>query len=131
MIITLPDAIAFKYQTAAAQARVSLEKYLERALARAADIPLGQRVIVLSGDSLAEVDQLLGIGSTASPEALLAAIRAWAGITIGDIRLTFSPAQLEEVAYRAARQGKTPEAIVQDLVAQLQDGLFHGTVPTR
>jgi hypothetical protein len=123
--------VALRYQTAAAHAHVPLEKYLERQLAKVADIPTASRVLLLAGDSLEQIDTLLGLGSTASPTALLAAIRAWAGITIGDIRVDFPPAQLAEIALRAEKQGKPPEVIVRDIVDQLSRDFFYAPVVSR
>lgn len=131
MLIQLPDPIALKYQQAAATARVPLEKYLERQLTKFAEVPSGQRVLVLTGDAVEEIDRLLGVGSTTSALALLAAIRAWAGITLGSIRLDFSPAQLDEIALRAEKQGKPPEEIVRDLVEQIARDLFYGAAALR
>jgi hypothetical protein len=130
MLIQIADAVALHYQTKADAARVPLATYLQRQLTRFAEVPAG-RALVLTGEALEEVDRLLGLGSTQTPLALLEAIRAWAGITIGGIRLEFTPAQLAEIAYRAEKQGKTPEAIVQDIVSQMEQSFFNDTVPTR
>lgn len=131
MLIQLDDVIALKYQQAADRAKVPLGKLLERQLARFASVPVGQRVLVLTGDPLEQMDRLLGLGSTKDPAALLGAVQAWAGITIGDIRLEFSPSQLAEIQHRADKQGKSPEAIVQDIVSQLEQAFFHEPVVAR
>jgi hypothetical protein len=131
MLIQLPDPVALRYQHAAIAAHVPLEKFLERQLEKFAAVPSGQRTVILSGDALERIDTLLGIGSTASPAALLTAIESWAGITIGGIRLDFSPAQLAEIAHRAEKQGKPPEEIVADIVAQMEDQFFYGPVVAR
>ena len=131
MLIQLDDAIALKYQQAADRARVPLAKLLERQLVRFAEIPLGARALTLAGDDLEQVDALLGLGSTQSPAALLAALRAYAGISIGGIRLEFSPAQLAEIAYRADKQGKSPQAVVEDIVQQMSWRFFEDAVVAR
>jgi len=131
MILQIDDATALRYQTAAAKAGVPLQRFLERHLAKLVDVPTGQRILILSGDTLEQVDQLLGLGSTASPAAFLQAVEGWAGITIGDIRLAFTPAQLGEIAHRAEKQGKTPEAIVADIVEQLNQNFFMDPVVAR
>lgn len=131
MLIQIPDEIALQYQTAADRARVPLAKLLERQLARFASVPVGERVLVLCAEPLEQIDRELGIGATRDTTALLSAIRSWAGITIGDIRLQFSPAQLAEIAHRAEKQGKTPEAVVADIVSQLEGAFFHEPVVAR
>lgn len=131
MLVQIDDAVALRYQQAADKARVPLAKYLERQLTKFGEIPVGQRVLVLTGEGLEEVDRLLGLGSTQNPIAFLAAVRNWAGITIGGIRLDFTPAQLAEIAYRAEKQGKTPEDVVRDIVEQMNHQFFTDTVPTR
>ena len=131
MIIQIPDEVALRYQEAADRARVPVTKILERQLLRFADIPAGSRAVTLHGDALQEVDQLLGIGSTLTAGTLLGAIKAWAGITIGDVRLQFSPAQLAEIAHRADKQGKTPTAVVADIVEQMNRNFFEDAVVLR
>lgn len=129
--IQIPDAVAQLYQDQATRGHLTLERVLARQLIKFAEVPGAAQTVVLHGDALAEIDRLLGIGSTQSPAAVLRAIKSWAGITIGAIRLDFSPAQLDEIAHRAAKQGKTPEAVVADIVAQLQSSFFHEPVVAR
>jgi hypothetical protein len=131
VLIQLDDHLIARYQRHAQSARVPFEKLIERQLARFADTPVTQRVLALTGDSLQQIESLLGVGSTGSPESLLAAIRAFAGITIGDIRLAFSPSQLDEIAIRAEKQGRTPEEVVRELVDQISRDLFYAPVPYR
>lgn len=131
MLIQLDDAVALKYQTAASHAHLPLATFLTRQLARFADTPVTQRSLVLTGDLLEQVDRTLGLGSTADPEALLAAIRSWAGITIGDIRIDFTQGQLDEIARRAEKQGKSPTAIVEDIVQQMAWNFFDEAVVAR
>lgn len=131
MLVQLDDAVCARYQAHAEAARIPLQKLLERQLARFASTPITQQVLALSGEQLQAIDQLLGIGSTTSPDALLTAIRAYAGITIGDVRLDFSPAQLDEIALRAHKQGKAPEDIVRDIVNQMAHNFFMEATPYR
>lgn len=131
VLVQLDDRLIARYHAHAEAAHIPLEKLLARQLARFADTPITQRVLALTGEPLEQIDQLLGLGATATPEALLAAIRAFAGITIGDIRLAFSPAQLDEISHRAAKQGRTPQAVVEDIVAQLESNFFYAPVVQR
>ena len=131
MLIQLPDDVALRYQQAAERARVPLATYLARHLQRFAEVPSGARALVLTGDALERVDALLGLGSTASPQAFIQAVEGWAGITIGGVRVDFSPAQLEEIAHRAEKQGKTPQEIVEGIVADLSKDFFYAPVVAR
>lgn len=83
-----------------------------------------QRVVVLTGEPLQQIEQTLRGGALKSPEDLVKRVQSWAGITIGGIRLDFSPAQLEEIGVRAAKQGKTPKEIVEDIVHQMESAFF-------
>ncbi len=131
MLIQIDDAVVKKYLPEADRAKIPVEKLLARVLTKFADIPVNQRVVGLTGEHLEEVERLLGLGSTQNATTLMAAIRAWAGITLGDIRLDFSPAQLEELALRAEKQGKPTKDLVEDLVQQICRDLFYGPVALR
>jgi len=131
MLVSIDDKLCAKYAAHAKASHIPVEKLLERQLARFADTPITQRVLALTGDDLQQVDQLLGVGATTTPEAFLTAVRSWAGITIGDIRLQFSPAQLAEIQHRADKQGKTPEDVVRDIVGQISEAFFWDAVVAR
>lgn len=131
MLITIPDSLAADYKLHKGARHGDLDKLVTRQLQRFAKVEVGDRAVVLHGEALEEVDRLLGLGSTQSAAALLAAIRAWAGITIGGVRLDFSPAQLAEIQLRADKQGKTPEAVVQEIVEQLSRDFFYSPTVAR
>ncbi len=131
MLIQIAYPVALHYQTAADKAKVPLATFLQRQLVKFADIPLGQRALILTVDALQQVDTLLGVGSTKDAPALLAAIRAFAGISIGGVAVDFSPAQLDEIAHRAEKQGKTPQAVVEDIVEQMRWRFFEDAVVAR
>lgn len=131
MLIQIPDEVALKYQQVADRARVPLGTLLERQLVRFGSMPPGERVLVLAGEALEQIDRDLGIGATRDATALLTAIRGWAGITIGDIRLQFSPAQLAEIAHRADKQGKSPEDVVKEIVSSIESAFFWEPVVAR
>jgi hypothetical protein len=131
MLVQIDDQLCAKYQAHAATAHIPLPKLLERQLARFADTPITQRVLALTGEDLQTLDTLLGVGSSVDARSLVRAVRAFAGITIGGVTVDFSPAQLAEIQHRAEKQGKTPEAVVQDIVAQMTDMFFWDVIPTR
>lgn len=131
MQISIPDDLYQRYADAAKRAKKPTAALVVQQLERFVDAPPTQRSIILTGEALQEADTLLGIGSTADAATLLAAIRRWAGITIGDIRLPFSPSQLQEIAHRAQKQGKTPEAICRDIIDQMAQDFFWGPTVAR
>jgi len=131
MLIQLDDAVALRYQRAADTARVPLDKFLARQLARFADTPVTERCLVLAGPQIEALDRLLGFGACRDTAMLLSAIATWAGITIGDVRINFTQGQLDEIARRAERQGKSPTAIVQDIVDQMAWRFFDEAVVAR
>lgn len=131
MQISLPDDLYAEYDAAAKRARLSTPSLIARTLARMAATPITQRQLVLTGLVLEQVERTLGGGSLLSPEDLLTRTRALASISIGDIRLNFSPGQLAEIAHRAEKQGKSPQVIVEEIVKQMEENFFWGPVPTR
>ncbi len=131
MLVSLSDATIAKYQEAATRAKVPLESLLERQLARFGDTPVTHRLLVVQGPQLEALEKTFRGGYLKSADDLVARVHAWAGVTIGHIRLDFSPAQLEEIAVRATKQGKTPQAIVEDIVAQMAYQFFHEPVVVR
>ncbi len=131
MLVKIDDDLAARYDLVAQEYKQPLAQVIERQLARFADYPATLRVVVLSRDPLQQIEQLLGGGQLTTPEQLVARVRDYASITLGKIELDFTPAQKQEIAHRAAKHGKSPKEIVQDLVLQVTNTLFWDTVPTR
>lgn len=131
MLVKIPDELYLRYEEAAKRAtpRITTEELLTRQLLRFVDYPASRRTVVATGDALERMEKLLGGGQIQTPEQLLSKIRAWAGISLGNIRLSFTQAQLEEIAHRAEKQGKTPKEVAQAIVEQIADQFFNA-VPT-
>jgi hypothetical protein len=72
-----------------------------------------------------ELEAVTGLGSTRTPQHLLAAVERLASIKIGDIRLPFTPGQLAELQHRAAKRGHSVEAEMRAVVARIEDELFY------
>lgn len=68
---------------------------------------------------------MLGLGTTMSAEALLKAVNRLGTIKIGDIRIPFTPGQLEELQHRAGKRGRTVEMEMRAVVARIEDELFY------
>lgn len=84
--------------------------------------------LLLGGPSRRTLDEILGIGATQTEEALVAAVQRLASLTIGEQHIDFTPGQWEELARRAARNGRSVADEVSKVVARIEDELFHGGV---
>lgn len=124
MKITIPDDLAETYQVMADEAHLPLETVISRQLLRYAFYPPSDRVIILDGAIREQIEQILGPGLLLNAQDLLDKVRRWAGITIGDVRLDFTPGQLEEIAARAERLGITPEEEVRRIVRRMEEQFF-------
>jgi hypothetical protein len=71
------------------------------------------------------IEATTGIGSTLTPADLVAAIERLASIAIGAVKVEFSPGQLEEIAHRAAKRGRSVEAELNAAVDRIKDEIFH------
>ncbi len=131
MQLSIPDELYSDYQSRAKGERKSTIELILAQLRRHLDTPITQRHITLTGAVLEAVETLVGGGSLTSPEDLVEKIQRLARISLGDIRLKFSPVQLEEIATRAQKQGKTPEQVCQDIVDQMAGQFFNGPTPLR
>lgn len=131
-LVQIPDETYAQYLALAEHDQQPVDTLIARQLARMAKFSPGKRIVILSGDLLHEIEQLIGGGGnlTTGPQ-LLNAVKTWAGVTIGHVRVNFTAAQLEEIGYRANKQNKTPNAVVEDIVAQLAPQFFDGPVPVR
>src|SRR5262245_24853740 len=74
----------------------------------------------LSPIDCGRVEELLGLGSARSVETLLAAVARLGSINVGEIRLPFTPGQLEELKHRAQKRGRTLEAEMKAVVDRIR-----------
>jgi hypothetical protein len=81
--------------------------------------------LLLSRAECNAVEETTGIGTTRSAGELTAAIDRLASIKVGDIRIPFTPGQLEEIAHRASKRGRTVEEEMKAAVARIEDELFY------
>jgi len=79
----------------------------------------------LSRARCVQIEESTGVGSTRTPAELVKAISRLARITIGDIRIDFTPGQLEEIAHRAAKRGYTVEQEIGRIVDRIKDEIFY------
>lgn len=70
------------------------------------------------------IEATTGIGSTMTAPDLADAIERLASIAIGTIHVEFTPGQLEEIAQRATKRGRTVEAELRSVVDRIKDEIF-------
>lgn len=124
MRVTIPDAVIDPYQTYADRQGIALDAVLTNQLRRFASLEPGKRAIVIPADLAETLAERLGGLPLKDGADLLARLDALAGITFADVRIPLSAAQAEELAHRAARQGRPVEALVRDVVAKITEDLF-------
>jgi hypothetical protein len=78
----------------------------------------------LSAAQCQRIERTTGIGTTTAPDALAAAIERLASITVGEVKIEFTPGQLDELAYRATKRGRPIAAEIQAVVDRVRDEIF-------
>lgn len=79
---------------------------------------------VLPAATCAQLEQTTGIGSTRTPADLVKAVERLAKIEVGGIRIDFTPGQLDEIAHRAKKRGRTIQQELQAVVDRIREELF-------
>lgn len=92
----------------------SLEMILADRLKRALVMIPNSRYIVLADRARDQMEQLVGGGSLRSADDLLLRVRRLANVKFGDHELDLTPGQMEEIAFRAKKMGKSVEAVVKE-----------------
>lgn len=73
-----------------------------------------------------QLEQTIGIGTTQSAAKLIPAIERLARISIGTVKIEFTPGQLEEIKHRASKRGITVKQELQRCVDRVKDEIFYG-----
>ena len=84
----------------------------------------GGRVVVLTGDDLRALEELLGGGSILNSPDLRQKVERLAGISFQHVRLQFTPSQLEQVQEKARRQNKSVEQLVDQMAPRIHEQFF-------
>lgn len=129
--LKLDDDLLAKYEAMAEEFHQPLQQIVERQLARFADYPPTVRVVSLTRDHLQQVEKLLGGGQIQSAQHLLDRVAGYAQVTLGGVVLDLSQSQKAELVHRAAKQGRTPESVTEELVRVVLDQLFDSVTPYR
>lgn len=80
--------------------------------------------LTLNAATCVRLESTLGIGATLSVERLVPAVERLASISIGTIKIDFTPGQLDEIALRAKKRGQSVEQALQAVIDRIRDELF-------
>jgi len=127
MRVTIPDELADLYQRFADAHGVPLDAVLADQLKRLAPFEPGKRLVALTPAQVESLEPRLGGGSLKDGADLVAKVLNLAGIRFHRKDFDFSPQQLEELAHRAERQGKSIEALCLEIFNAMQDQFFWTT----
>ena len=122
MRVDLDDDLVDQLQAERPQAKLST--ILADKLKLVQGLKVGDRHLVLKGPHLRQIEDRLGLGVGASPEALLHALDRALSIKLGGQEIPFTPAQLQEMQDRARRNGRTFEQEVKEQVFLFHELLF-------
>jgi len=89
-----------------------------------AQLPDAGRALVVTGDSLQNLEDMLSGGSLLSQEDLVRKVARLAGVSFLHVRLPFTPNQLEELERKAASQGWTVEQLVERTAPRIYEQFF-------
>ena len=124
MRVTIPDDLADTYQKFADAHGVPLDAVLADQLKRLAPYEPGKRLVALTPDQVDQLEPRLGGGSVKDGTDLTRKVLTLAGIRFHRIDLDFTPQQLEELAHRAERQGKSVQALCIEIIDSMKDQFF-------
>jgi hypothetical protein len=102
----------------------TVEDLIETAVERVGDISPQHRCIVLNEELITWLERRLGSGALGSAADLIKAVDKLADIDLHKISFEFSPAQLQELKDRAAREGQVVEDYACRIVRTLMPMFF-------
>lgn len=72
-----------------------------------------------------QIEAITGIGTTKTPDELYNAVDRLARVSIGHVKIDFTPGQLEEIKHRARKRGLTVEQELSRIVDRIKDEIFY------
>lgn len=122
--LTLPDPLAQAYLHEAEDRNISFEEVLEQRLVCA--LPLDPRVrpLVVSGMAREQIEDAMGCPPLQNELDLIQQTSRLAKVEFGTHTLKLTPGQTEEIAYRAKKQGKTVDQMLQMVWAAFGEQFF-------
>lgn len=126
--LTIPDDLYTLLADRGAVSGQSPETVATRLLQFAAKetqhVAPGTRMLVLSGEAMEQLEEILGGGSLLNQADLLRKVARLAGISFLHIRLPFTPNQLEALKEKAERNSLTVEQLVQRTAPRIYEQFF-------
>lgn len=87
-------------------------------------LPPSGRVVVVHGDILQRLEEILGGGSILNQADLAKKVERLAGVSFLHCRLPFTPNQLEALAEKAARNSLTVQQLVERTAPRIYEHFF-------
>lgn len=87
-------------------------------------LPDSGKLVTVTGETLEQLEIILGGGSVLNQADLLQKIERLAGVSFLHCRLPFTPNQLEQLADKAARQGLTVQQLVDRTAPRIYEQFF-------
>ncbi len=107
--LTVDDDTALTYQNEAVERGIDVELVMAERLKLAQAIDPRARYLILIDNTLTRLEQALGHMPLLHAEDLIAKVNRLAKIRFGQHALELTAGQMEEIAWRASKQGKTVE----------------------
>lgn len=86
--------------------------------------PVEEGRLTVSPAVCRRIESTLGIGSTKDARLLAEAIERVATIGIGEVRIEFTPGQLEELKHRATKRGHGVKEEIRAVIDRIRDEIF-------
>lgn len=122
--VTIPDDLFDFYETEAIESQQPIESVIEYRLRHGQALAPSGRFVILSGAELTAIEARLGGGHVMSAKDLVTKVARLGSIQFGHHEIRMTPGQMEEIAFRARKQGKTIAQVVQAVWMRLQDEFF-------
>ena len=127
MRITLPDDLADLYLAYATKQGRPLDDVIAAQLKKFKSLEPGKASLTIGGEATSKLEAATGGLPLRNAEDLVARVERLAAISFQHIRLDFSLSHLEELAYRAERQGKSVETLIIETAERIREELFWGS----
>jgi hypothetical protein len=126
IVLTIPDDLAerYKIQAAAQTKPTPLETVLLQHLTKFVNLTLTDSYLHLSGKDRQKVEGILGCRPLQSADDLCSRIEELAGISLGRIRLSWTPHRFRQLQDVAARNGIDPEVYAKQVLKAFEDSFF-------
>ena len=120
----IDDDLAQTYMDEALERKVPIEQLLQDRLARAVSLDPRQRYVIVVDNPRVRLETILGGGNLQRAEDLVAKVARLARIRFGDHELQLTAGNLEEIAWRANKQGRTIEQMLEIAWARFRETFF-------